>query len=445
MAEIRCVCGRSIPVPDDPQERLLRCPSCDATHDLKPRTPGSRILLAALVLITLVAVGFLIRGLTKQEATQEPDVQQQADPIEEAKRLFDKGDFPGAIARLRKIVAIEPNDYRAHFLLGLSYQNVRAYDKSEEHLRIAAEAKPEPESRLALARTWLMLGRFAEARDLLEPVHQKTPDARTASLLGDVYSELNRMPDAERLYRQALELEPSSAANVRNLLEVLLLQGKVAEGEEWTRSALPRITSEETRLWVSVSMHADLLREKGDLEGALAKVDAGYATLRKPDLALKKVRLLLEMGKFEDVVKFGTEAQRSMPHSGPYAYSSPITYGEIAFAKVLALLLQNRLDSAKEEADRARTDMRPHSDINQVRDRLDVILLVVGATDRTKIQKMIDRLPPRAVNDHYLFLAAVAFAEGRKAEYRRDLQAAQKSTVGKNFPHFLIESLLKRE
>lgn len=437
MVDIHCVCGRTIPVPADTKERLIRCPSCDASHDLKPTSVRQRILLVALILVTLFAVGWLVKGLSKNNAGPGDQGPPPVDQFEEARQLFDQGDLRGAEGRLKRLLAVDPKAVNGHFLLGRIYQRQGNYELAEPHFRQAHEGKPDdPEGSRSLAEAWIMLGRAEDAVDLLEPLQKRNPDVRTAMVLGDAYFAIDRYDVASEVFAWAWKAEPESLRAALCLLRSLLHLGKMSEAEEVAKKA-PDGLPPDDRAYGKILLESSLLREKGDLEGALALLDPEKAPKYSTDLERTRTQYLFELGRFDEMFGVATDLQKKMRH--------PVVYVDVMYLKIIGLLLQRKLKEAKEEAGKAVFDMQLHSHVTELKDKLEAILIVEGRSNRDRLLKRMDALPKRAHNDHYLFLAALSRAEGREAEYRRDLETARKSTLGKNFPHFLIESLLKKE
>ncbi|HUG94332.1 MAG TPA: tetratricopeptide repeat protein [Planctomycetaceae bacterium] len=91
---------------------------------------------------------------------------------DEATKLKDQGDLDGAVARLREIVAIEPNHVLTHQALGVYLQKLGEFDDAIHHARKVVELEPQdPFSYTQLSVIYQRCGRIPEAEDAMARAH----------------------------------------------------------------------------------------------------------------------------------------------------------------------------------------------------------------------------------------------------------------------------------
>lgn len=119
------------------------------------------------------------------------------------------------------------------------------------HFQQLVEREPDkPAYRLGLARAWLQLAEYEQARPLLDALLAEDGCPPLAVLeRARLAAATRRFDDAERYYRQALAGDPSSAEAARALSQVLARNGKAAEGER-LRAKADEIEAEVARLHV---------------------------------------------------------------------------------------------------------------------------------------------------------------------------------------------------
>jgi eukaryotic-like serine/threonine-protein kinase len=170
-----------------------------------------------------------------------------------ARALGAGGDFKGAIAALQKLVARDPNDPRAWFELGkfsiLAGQAQRAVDEY-------------------LVRALVLYKRSGN----------RYGEAETANALGIGYARLGQSIDAEKQYREAVELRRAVgnrrglATSLRNLGNILSQRGKFDEAASMLKQAgeLHAALGDRAGLAAVDNELGVLAEERGDYPTALA-------------------------------------------------------------------------------------------------------------------------------------------------------------------------------
>ena len=131
--------------------------------------------------------------------------------VELAIALLEQGKLDGAEELARVLERNDPNDARAHTLLGEIYLGRKRLEASRNELIIALQTNAEqPRAHLALAQVWLAFGRTREdpgdltkARQILEEGHG-IPESRRLLALGEVSFAEGDTDDAINLLENAL-------------------------------------------------------------------------------------------------------------------------------------------------------------------------------------------------------------------------------------------------
>jgi Flp pilus assembly protein TadD len=254
------------------------------------------------------------------------------DLLDEAKRDIDKNEFEAAIVPLQKVIAEEPEFAYAHFQLGYVYTALKKTDEarveyektvaidpkmSEAYLDLGillldkdpaasvapltkaaallpAQSRPQFLLGVALERS----GKLSDAATSFENAVLLDPrDFDTVLHLGDTYLALNRAANAEKKFRNALEIQPQEPRALFGLARSLDAQ-KSAETTGAYREYLavrPDDSAARTRL-------VHLLMEGQQYDVVLAELDRADAG--KPSLESLKLRADIQIAqkKWEDAV-----------------------------------------------------------------------------------------------------------------------------------------------
>jgi len=153
----------------------------------------------------------------RQALALNPQYPEASNNLGEA--LAGKGAVKEAIAQFEKAVELDPGYTVARANLGLVLARAGQTDKAIFHLKKAVEAKPDAaDARRNLGHALANKGRFLEASVELEEAARLSggKDPLTLHLLGRVYADLGRLPEAVQTERQAL-----AAAAQQNNLELI--------------------------------------------------------------------------------------------------------------------------------------------------------------------------------------------------------------------------------
>ncbi len=119
-----------------------------------------------------------------------------------------------ARVRLRHLLAIDPENYTAHYNLGVLATLAGEWEDSERHLRAALEADPSAaEAHNTLGSLYLMRKELERAREEFGQAIRLEPKFAWAHYnLGMVFRQQKKDVEAAREFRQALAADPQFRA-----------------------------------------------------------------------------------------------------------------------------------------------------------------------------------------------------------------------------------------
>lgn len=134
------------------------------------------------------------------------------------------------------------------------------YEKSQIQLAICKKLKKEPDSAVEILKNWL-----------------KTKPNSTSALnnLANLYTEQNRMEEAEIYYQKTIDVDPNNAKAIINLGYCLQLKGNIDKAEELFTKGLKFAPNDS----FAISKFALLTAQKGETDKAFEILDS--ATKRK--------------------------------------------------------------------------------------------------------------------------------------------------------------------
>lgn len=186
-----------------------------------------------------------------------------------------RGDYVEAEKRYAQAAALEPGNFQAQYLHGLTLQLLGRYSEAVRAYLRALTLRPEDfNSNLNLGTTYLQLGEPGEGLAYAQKavsLNGQSPEARTN--LGAIYSELDRHAEAVVEFQQASELTELSGPLLLNLANSL---GRTGRYEEMVNT-LQQLTKTEPTA------------------NAFERLGAGLFRLRRYDESLGSYRRALEI------------------------------------------------------------------------------------------------------------------------------------------------------
>ncbi|GGA81292.1 tetratricopeptide repeat protein [Puia dinghuensis] len=153
--------------------------------------------------------------------------------MEQASNLYDSGQYKKAIAIYRRVDRSDTNYVKARYAISESYYYDSQYDASLEAIKqalasISTDAEREPEVLNHYGNVLDAMGKYDEALQLFDSAIRKYPSyALFYSNKGTTLIDLDRLSDAEAVFKQALLIDPYSYACHFKLGYCALQQGKL--------------------------------------------------------------------------------------------------------------------------------------------------------------------------------------------------------------------------
>jgi tetratricopeptide (TPR) repeat protein len=209
---------------------------------------------------------------------------------------------------LDRLLAVHPNDERAHFSMGGYYFGQQEFPQAVEHYRKATELAPDYSSAFnILGYAYRQNGDFENAEKAFQKYIELIPgDPNPYDSYAELLLKMGRFEESIAQYRKALAIEPNFLASHFGIAADLMYMGKpdeaAAEIAQMTKKA--RNDGERrTALFAQTIVHVD----RGQMSRGLAEVDKQYSLGEKTgdaaamagDLNLKG-NILLEMGKADE-------------------------------------------------------------------------------------------------------------------------------------------------
>ncbi len=149
-----------------------------------------------------------------------------------AASYYDLGAIHNAMEHLKRVAALDEQDYRSLRLMGLIHKDYERYDEAvgfyQEALQRGASAADAAPMREELAECQLKLREFQEALESLTPC---APSPRVLALRAEAHWGGGQPAEASRLLEQALAADPAH-------LESLLLRGTILLEESQSAEAI---------------------------------------------------------------------------------------------------------------------------------------------------------------------------------------------------------------
>lgn len=242
-----------------------------------------------------------------------------------AGNLATQGKKEDALERYAEILALAPNNVKAHFYYGSLLLASGETEKGLDHLREARRIQPTSIMvNNGLGVTLVQKGDYEEAerclRDALALNEKREPTAELISLKAQSYLYLaflrqaqKRNADACVYYRMALQSDPKASRARLGLVETLVALGKPEEALHEAETLVredPRLATQA--LLLSGNYYASL----GQFAMALQQFD--YALMIEPkntDIHIAYARTLSAMGKTSDALVHLNTALREKPNS----------------------------------------------------------------------------------------------------------------------------------
>ncbi len=204
----------------------------------------------------LAFIGTILTCAVLSSSAQDPQKQKLDREYQSAVADYDAGRYAAAADQLERLLPYAPKSFEIHELLGLVYASLSQDAKAEEHLKTAAQLKPDS----AVARTnfgtsLLHAGKTALAGEQFIKALQLDPKNFDANRnLGQFYIQTGRIEQAQPLLEQAQKIKPDSYDNGYDLAMADLMLGRLPEARQTVQ-------------------HILAIRDTGELHNLLGQID----------------------------------------------------------------------------------------------------------------------------------------------------------------------------
>ena len=215
----------------------------------------------------LASLGYVSgAGAPDSQGVDPKDRIATANALHAAVLAVEDGAFQRAIPLLEKVTAAEPGIPLAQLQLGVAYARQRQYARAVPTLRRAVALQPENLfGHYELAVGLYETGDLNTAAKEFELVAARMPNWADAQYsLGSVFARIDRVPDATRYLRRAIELEPRHFRANLLLGRILTLQGQASAAI----ALLVTATEADPRSSEAHSFLADAYEKTGAVEEA---------------------------------------------------------------------------------------------------------------------------------------------------------------------------------
>ncbi len=207
-------------------------------------------------------------------------------------RLIGQGRTDRARPRLLTYLALDPQDGKAEFLLGLTYHREKRYSLARPHFDRAVDLSPEYHPAHHF-RGWCLfyLGDMEAARRSFEEHLRYVPDEGDSHFaLGLIDLDADRLDDAQRRFGEAIELQ---AANPRRVRDVAKAHARLAD--VYVRR--DRLEEAKSHLLTATGMYPDHYSAYFKLYRVLTRLGETEAAERAlADYRISKARVRPEPG-----------------------------------------------------------------------------------------------------------------------------------------------------
>jgi tetratricopeptide (TPR) repeat protein len=224
-----------------------------------------------------------------------------------------------ATDQYREILRLDPTDDDAALWLARLYRVQNAQDKAESVLRTLLTREPENENAVEqLTQLLLETGKSQEAISSLQGILLRSPTAGLYDLLGDAYTQVHDLTNAEMAYAKAIESQPGEIGHRKEFAQTLLNEGKFPEAlDQYQRLAV--MDSEDAENYLR---QAEIYLQLKRLD--LAEQNVLLAKQRSPgnlEVVYYESSIYQNEGRFEDAIHVLSDAVASVKTQAQYTPS----------------------------------------------------------------------------------------------------------------------------
>jgi len=211
-----------------------------------------------------------------------------------------------AAEQYHEILRIDPTDTDAALWLARLYRLQNEHAKAEDVLRVLLAREPANENGVEqLTQLLLDEGKSQEAVSSLQGLLQRAPTPRLWGLLGDAYSQIHDLPNAEQAYRKASEAQPDDINHHKELAQTLLSEEKYSEAlEQYQRLAQMNADDPDNYLRLAEIYRQMKQLDKAEQNVLLAKQRAPNSL----EVIYYEASIYQDEGRFDDSIRVLSDA-----------------------------------------------------------------------------------------------------------------------------------------
>ena len=214
-----------------------------------------------------------------------------------AQSYLEIGKIDSAIAKYKEALEILPeNKVLLYELKNVLLSNNRFADVIDVAKKILAIEPSDFRNIIDLSRALMNLKKFEEAREYLSRALKLNRNREVLELIGDVYFELGKYENALENYKDAARLEASEELYYKLALTSYRME-RVGEALKYLNNVLK--TSKKAEYYLLAS---ELYLKKGSLDSALKYAQQAYQIKDSTETRMRLANILFELKKYEDVV-----------------------------------------------------------------------------------------------------------------------------------------------
>tara|TARA_B100000315_G_scaffold130258_1_gene119886 strand:- start:18 stop:1781 length:1764 start_codon:yes stop_codon:yes gene_type:complete len=231
----------------------------------------------------------------------------------------EKSNFKNAEILYRKILNINPDHFRAIFLLGTLSAQTKNLDSAKQLLQKAIQINPKhAEAHNNLGNVLIELKEFEKAKNCYEKAIQINPNFASAhNNLGAVFNKLREFQQAISCYEKAIEIQPKHAEAHNNLGTVLNELGEYKKAISFYHKAI-EMKPNHAEAYNNLGI---VLKELGEYKKAISCYEKAIEI--KPDYVTAHYNLgivLKGLGMFEKAISCYEKAIKYQSENLVYFY-----------------------------------------------------------------------------------------------------------------------------
>jgi tetratricopeptide (TPR) repeat protein len=382
---------------------------------------GSRFQYAVAAVCVLAA---LLTGCSR-----DPNVRKQK-YLESGQRYFDKGQYREAEIQFENAIQVDSRFADAHYKLALAAMKLQQWPTAYQELSTTVQIiQPDTNDPNALKLLYaahldlanlLILGRqFNDAKEHLDLLEKKRPDADFYIARANYYAGTNDTKDALEDLKQALKLDPSRSDTYLNLA-MFQMRGQDWNGAEDSFKEAVKLSPKSTNALVSLGNFYQTRGRFPEAEQAFRQAITAAADDPNPRLSLAS--LYMAENKPGEAEEFLRQSKKDFPNN-PVGYRM---LGDFYFSN-------NQLDKATAEY---ASLYRDHAkDMVVKKNYIQLLILKDRLDDARKLNDEVVKAKPDD-QDAQVYKGEIEIRSGRASDAVNTLQAVLKNDPDNAVAHY---------